>query len=246
MENSSLQQFSPPTWIVRHVLKRPKLCLTLFVLAFSALSLGIPKVKFVNQFERDLPENDPILQTNRRFEEVFGEKDLLMAALVNDAGIYNERTLTKLFELSRDFEEIDGVLPGSIESLCTVKNISSSDSMLDIAPFYEDPPAGEADVSAIRAAVEENFMARGRLAAFDGTATALRADLAPDHDVATVYKQARAIAQQHAGPERLYLTGDSVVDYEVTSSMRRDVAFLFPVSLVLAVAILFAAFRSFN
>ncbi len=240
------QNYRQANWIIRRVLRRPRLTIFLFVLTVLVLSLGIGKVKFVNRFERDLPEDDPILQTNRRFEEVFGERDLLMVALVNEGGIYNEETLTKLFEITRELEEVEGVIPGSVKSLCTVKNISGSDSVLDIGPFFEEPPRTEEEVAKIRESVENNFMARGRLVSHDGTATVLRANLASDHDVAKVYEQTRAIAQKYSGPERMYITGDTVVDYEVTSSMRKDVAMLFPVALILAVAILLVAFRRFG
>jgi hydrophobe/amphiphile efflux-3 (HAE3) family protein len=145
--------------------------------------------------------------------------------------------------MTQELEDIDGVLAGSVKSLCTVKNIAATDGGLDLAPFSEYPPEKSEEVSRVREAVDDNFMARGRLAALDGTAVVLRADLAPDHDVATVYAQARAIADKYSDPERVYLTGDTIVDHEVTSSMRVDVAFLFPAALALAVIILFAAFR---
>lgn len=232
--------------MIAHVLRRPRAMLIIYISIVFVLSLGITRVKFENQFGRDLPDNDPIRQTNKRLEDVFGERDLLLAALVNDDGIYNQQTLAKLSEITSELEDVDGVLAGSVKSLCTVKNISASDSELNIAPFYEEPPADEQETAHVHEAVEENFMARGRLAALDGTAVGIRADLAPDHDVEKLYEQTRAIADKYAGPERIYLSGDSIVDYEVTNLMRRDVTFLFPVALLLAVAILFAAFRRFR
>ncbi len=232
--------------MMTYILRRPRLVLSIYIGIVLMLSLGITRVKFENQFGRDLPENDPIRQTNKRFEDVFGERDLLLAALVNDAGIYNPRSLTKLSDMTSELEDVDGVVAGSVKSLCTVKNISATDLALNIAPFYEEPPADEEEAARVHEAVEGNFMARGRLAALDGTAAGIRADLAPGHDVGKLYEQTRLIADKYAGPERIYLTGDSIVDYEVTCSMRRDVTFLFPTALLLAVAILFAAFRRFR
>ncbi|UCD58726.1 MAG: MMPL family transporter, partial [Candidatus Hydrogenedentota bacterium] len=232
--------------LVQLVLRNPKLTAAVFVCAVLILSLGIAKVEFVNQIERDLPETDPILETNRRFEEVFGEEDLLMVALVNDEGIYNVRTLTKLLEITRELEEVNGVIAGSVKSLCTVNNISASGFGLHIAPFFENPPRTEEEVSGIKKAVAHNRISHGRLVSRDGTATVLRANLAPDHEVEKVYEQTRSIATRYSGPERIYVTGDTIVDYEVTGSIRKDLAILFPASLLLAVAILFIAFQRFG
>jgi len=229
----------------QYFLSHPRVIVAVFVLISLFLSIGITKVQFVNQFERDLPEVDPIFQTNRRLEEVFGEKDLLMVALVNDGGIYNTGTLAKLFEMSRELEDMDGVVPGSVKSLCTVKNISGSDSALDIGPFIEEPPDSEEGVAQIRAAVEQNALAQGRLVSLDGTATIIRGHLEAGHDVEHVYRELHALKEKYSGPERIHITGDTIVDYEVTSSMRKDIAWLFPVALILAVGILFGAFRRF-
>lgn len=201
------------------------------------------KVEFVNQLERDLPENDPILRTNRRFEEIFGERDLLMMALVNDEGTSNRKTLTKLLAITREVEGVQGVIPGSVKSLCTVKNIRSAESGLDIAPFFEEKPLTDHEALRIRELTESNFMACGRLVSSDGPAVALRASLVPGHDMAKLHKQMHAIADKYSGPERIFVAGDMLVDYEVTSSMRKDVAILFPISLLLVVGILIPAFR---
>ncbi|MBI5118625.1 RND family transporter [Candidatus Poribacteria bacterium] len=236
---NSLATLAIPDRILRH----PKIAVVAFVLATLVLSLGIVRVQFVNQFERDLPEDDPILRTNRRFEEIFGERDLLMMALVNDEGIYNRKTLTKLLAITREVEGVQGVIPGSVKSLCTVKNIRSEESGLDVAPFFEEAPLTDEEALRVRELTESNFMSCGRLVSSDGTAVALRASLVPGHNVAKLHKQMRAIADRYSGPERIFVTGDTLVDYEVTSSMRKDVAILFPISLLLVVGILIPAFR---
>ena len=233
----------PEPRLVRWAIGFPKSAAAAFIVLAVALSFGLTRVKFETRFGRDLPQSDPFLQTNLRFEEVFGEKDLLMVGLVNDDGIYNTQTLAKILAISDALEKVEGVIPGSVKSICSVKNISASESVLGIGPFFEEPPRSEEEVKRIRAAVEENFMARGRLVSDDATTTVLRASLESDHDVERMYEEVRAIADAYAGPERIYLAGDTVIDYEVTSSMIKDVTMLFPASLLLAVVILLAAFR---
>ena len=91
----------------RIVLRRPTLTLAVVLIATLYVGSGVRFLETLNNQDSELPKSDPIVRTNDRLKDVFGDKaDLLIG--IESADVFTPGTLRKVLEIS---EQLKGCLP---------------------------------------------------------------------------------------------------------------------------------------
>ena len=78
------------------ITRYPKTILFLMAIITGYMGFGITKLQTRNNYDADLPANDPIIMTDNRFSEIFGKKDNLLIG-IESHNIYDANTLEKIF-----------------------------------------------------------------------------------------------------------------------------------------------------
>lgn len=221
----------------------PRAVLTLMGILTVVVGSGITKIETRNNYDSDLPPDDPIIATNDRLEEVFGEKDVVMIGLrTND--IFNVQTLQKIASVSEELKQVEGVIEDQITSLATLTNIKGREWGLAVGPFMESVPETEEEIALLRSDVQANALIYGKLVSRDFSSTVITANIERGYDQATVYNQVEAIAKKYAGPEQMYTNGEPVMEQEIDLGIQKDVSTLLPFALLLVLIGFFISFRS--
>lgn len=221
----------------------PRAVLTLMGILTVVVGSGITKIETRNNYDSDLPPDDPIIATNDRLEEVFGEKDVVMIGLrTND--IFNVQTLQKIASVSEELKQVEGVIEDQITSLATLTNIKGREWGLAVGPFMESVPKTEEEIALLRSDVQANALIYGKLVSRDFSSTVITANIERGYDQATVYNQVEAIAKKYAGPEQMYTNGEPVMEQEIDLGIQKDVSTLLPFALLLVLIGFFISFRS--
>lgn len=229
--------------VARVVTKWPKPVLLFSLLATLLAGSGLADLTIRTNQDADLPEDDPIIATKNRIDEIFGDRKGVMIGLQADS-IYTTETLSKVAAITRELEKVDYVVVDQVESLTTVNNISAYDWGLEVGPFIREVPDSQEQLESLRDAVERNRMANGRLVSEDGGFTVISAQIEEGYDQGSLYNQVYEIVEKYQGPENIVVTGDPIFTEEIDRGIQTDTSVLVPLALVLIMVGLFLAFRN--
>ncbi len=221
----------------------PKATLTAVMVLTLYIGFGIGKLETRNNYDSDLPKNDPIIITNDRFKKVFGDKDVVMIG-IRTADIFNRQTLQKIALISEELKNVKGIIEDQIFSLSTLNNIKGRDWGLEVGPFMEFVPKTIDEINQLRNDVQSNDLIYGKLVSKDFSSTVITANIERGFDQATVYNQVQEIVKKYEGPEQIYPNGEPIMQQEIDLGIQRDVSILLPFALILVLIGFLISFRS--
>src|SRR5262245_31861821 len=165
----------------RIVTERPALTLAAVLLATAYVGSGLRYLETLNNWDSELPKSDPIVQTNDRLKEVFGDKaDLLIGIEAED--VFTPGTLRKVIDLSEQLKGVEGVIEDEIVSLSAVNNIEGREWGLEVGPVLKDVPETPEAIARLKETVQGNALLNGKLVSTDGTLTVIQANVDKSRD----------------------------------------------------------------
>ena len=204
---------------------------------------GLKKLEMKNNYESDLPEKDDIISQNKHFEDIFGKRDELIVVICS-ADILNPRTLRKIHDITERIKEIPGVLPYDTWSLSTIDYVGFSRGTLKAGPLMRNIPETESEINALREEINDDVTIYGRIVSSDFTRALIIAHLDENYKQSAVADEAERIIGGCQGPESIYLLGDPIIGEEVDRAIEEDIKRLFPLALLLMLALFFLFFRT--
>lgn len=227
------------------VIKYSKLIIAVTLILTIFFCYGISKLEVASNFKDDLPVNDPIVQTESYFQEIFGKKDLVIIGIENISTIYNTSTLQKVKEISEEIKHLKGIIEDEVISLSTANNIKWRDWRLEVGVFMKDVPQTEDELNQLKKDVLGNDMFYGRLVSKDETMTTIFANMKKmsgkekDRLVEEIYN----LTKRYEWPERFYFGGDPIGNYEIERGIQHDFNRLMPFALLLILIGFYISFR---
>ena len=229
----------------RIVTERPGLTLAVVLLATLYVGSGVRFLETLNNQDSELPKSDPIVRTNDRLKEVFGDTaDLLVGIETDD--IFNPGTLRKVMELSEALKGVEGVIEDEIVSLSAINNIEGDESGLQVGPVLEEVPETPEAIARLKATVRANPLLDGKLVSKDGTLTVIHANVEKGQSEDELYRQVFALVDRFSGPERIHVAGGAIQPPEVDHGIQSDLQLLLPIVLVMTLFGFYLCFRTWR
>lgn len=235
-------------WLVGH----PAWTLGGIALITLVFALFLPRLGFQADYSQMLPAGDPVVAEYDRARDLFGSQSLFMLAVVAEESgtLFDLPSLTKLYRITDELQQFvdEGLLEDVISPL-TVDIVQGSATAITVRPILSGPPRNEEDVTTFRQTVLEERLVRDTLFLADGSAAVLVLKAHPDLEddeqaMGKVLAHLESLAAHHGGPESFYVSGDAAFLVYVNRYMRKDLAFLLPVVILVVVAVLFVSFRT--
>jgi len=211
-----------------------------------------PGIEFFSDLEGMLPQDDPVVKRFEETKEDFGSQSIVLIAMAAPEGesVFTLSTLQKLYATTLELEtlEAEGLLEDVI-SPTSVDVVQGTDVALIVGPILSAPPETEEDVIAFRHEILAERQLLGFIILEDESAAAIILKVHPDIEgdqveIDGVMKRINAILARNEGPEQFYVTGDTPLIFYASSYMRKDLGFLFPIVVLVVMAVLFVSFRS--
>jgi len=209
---------------------------------------------FIPQLEKDtrsdafMPPDHPALVYRNQLKEIFGLKDPMVIAVVNEGehGVFNPQTLELVAWLTQRVEELEFIDPDRITSLATENDIMGTEDGMQVAPFFEEPPPTQAQANQVREAVMDFPLYLGSLVARDGSATLIVAELLNQSRAQQVYAVLLALAKEAPtqASETIYIAGEGAVSGYMGAYIDADAQRLNPIAALIITLVLFIAFRT--
>ena len=212
MKTKNNKAFKFFNWVTAHYI----VILSLSMLLFIAVALFIPKMTKDTRYDAFLPKDDAVLVYRNQVKEIFGLKDPMVIAVVNDEeeGVFTKETLQLVYELSDKLKGIPGVDPDQITSLSTENNIVGTDDGIMVEPFFELEGLNEVKAKEVARAIDNFELYQGSLVSKDHSTTLVVAEMLDSYDRKQheVYNAITELLKSYnSNKEELYLAGEGAV-----------------------------------
>ncbi len=220
--------------------------LLLVVIAITGVFIFAMKsnTRMETNLDKYMPQQHPAFVYSNQAEELFGIKDGIIFAIENDDGIYNEGTLQKIKDLTKDLQKMDGIEKSDVTSLYTADNIVGSEYGMEVNAFYSRVPKTEEKLMQLRDEVRSNSMIYGRLVSLDETATIIIAEIDDYVFTEDFYNEVLALADSYEGPETLYVAGIPIVEGTLGKLAPKDMKTMAPIVIGIIIIVLLMILRS--
>lgn len=214
------------------------------VLVVTALfASAIPKIRFEQDFEAFLPQDDPAVIALHRAEERYGDQKLFMVAVEADDTIFKPETLQKLKEMEELFEQIPEV--DEVRGPTNSQVIYGTETAITVATALPEIPQTPEEIEAYKERVLGDRLLRGVVISEDEKAAGILIRLKPgEEDTVGIVNRVLEIAERYQGPERIYVGGMPRLNQFIAESMRKDLMVFFPVMMLVIVMVLYLSFNS--
>lgn len=221
--------------------------ITLGVIAIITLGflVFIPRLRTDTDFTNYLSKDDPAVQAMDRAEDRFGSQDLLMIALLNESGIFNTETLTKVQQIQTDLVAVTDV--DEVIGPLNAQVITGTENALNVGPaaLKEAVPQTQDEMKAYRERVMASNTVRDYIISSDGKAAVITIKLRVGADNTEAAKQIVSIVDRYnSGSDKIYITGLPYMTLVITQWMSKDLRILLPLVILVIVVILYISFWS--
>ncbi len=231
--------------IVEFSVDHPRLVIVLSIVISLALAAFFPKAVIDTDPKHMLPVSSPVRQYNDKVEKDFGlHADVIVLGIVNENGIANRETLSRIVAFTGKIQDIPGVIAVDVVSLSTIDDIESQGEDLVVHPVLRDIPGTDDELKDFRGTLLSNPLFVNRIVSGDGTATAIYVPIEPGANGKEIADRIRQILPTESSGDQYYLAGDPVARDTFGSQMFRQMGLFSPIAgLVLCIAV-WLMFRS--
>lgn len=220
----------------------PWLVISVHLALLAVMAVGISSLTLRNNDDADLPADDPIVQTNDRFEEIFGSKDRVLVSLESEDA-FSVASLTATREIADAFVGLPWVVGNEIKSLATIKNIEASAEGLEVGTLYGAGALTPDAAATVRHQAVSNPLIQGRVVSEDGKASLILVNVVRGSDQAQVFEDTYRILEPYRATFNVRIIGDLILSEAIDRGIQSDALLLFPLAVLLQLAILFVVFR---
>lgn len=180
-ENSSIKT-SVLEDVVSHLIRRRWAWLTALVLATAALAVPAARVGVDNAVDVWFVKGDPALESYHRFQETFGNDEVVVVGVVADRGVFEAATLDRLRVLTTRLEAVTGV--ARVLSVSNVRMLEGGLGTLEVRPAMPaSGPITDADAAALKVRIDGDPLLRERVVKGDGKVALVFAQMAAMADI---------------------------------------------------------------
>ncbi|MDR1636789.1 MAG: MMPL family transporter [Treponema sp.] len=219
-----------------------------FLTVFFALALL--RAELDNNNIRFVPENDEARLTSKYIDDTFGSSLFILVGLERDQGtIFDPGFLELIRSYVNRIEDIEIV--GDVNSIMDSDYIAGEGDTIVVEKLVgEDFSGSPQDIAKLKERLLSWDLYRNALYSADFSATQILVPLEIDSEDAgkpefiEEYMQVRDIAREMFRDEaRVYVTGIPVISVTISESMRKDLAVLIPLVVLVVLTVLFLSFR---
>jgi len=184
--------------------------LVLSFVSFVAL-LQYPRMKVDTDPENMLSSDEFVRIFHNQTKKEFSLYDFIVLGIVNNRnvnGVFNIETLSKIYNITKKIEKIDGVISYELISPATKDDIEPAGlGTVRFKWLMREPPKTKKEALHIRDRVMANPVFYGTLVSEDGKALCIYVPIKKKDMSYRISRQIRKIVSEYKGNEKYYMTG---------------------------------------
>jgi len=217
--------------------------ITVAITAFFAAQF--PNMKIDTDPENMLPENEPNRVFDMQTKEDFDLSDFIAVGVVAEDGAFKPDLLNRIYRITGEIEEIEGVIVDDILAPSTVDDIrQGSGGAIVIRTLMEDEIETQQEADYILGRIKANPVLRGKLASDDGKAIAVFVPIESKDMSHRIAAEITEITKKYGGNEKYHIAGLPVAEDSFGSEMFSQMAYSAPAAMLIIFLLMILFFRN--
>jgi len=212
------------------------------------LGLQLPRIQIDTDPENMLPGHQPERMFHDEVEKRFNLYDVVVVGAVNETdpnGIYNVKSLSALYTLTKEILNLNGVVSPDLMSLSEADNITQGEqNTLRFEWMMKDAPTSQVQVEQIRTAVERLPLLRNTLVSGDGKAAAIYVPIESKDLSYDISQQIKQLTDKLDSDDNYYITGLPVAEDTFGHDMFLQMGISAPLAGLMIFLLMWYFFRS--
>jgi len=231
-----------------YALKRNKQVMVICGLCVLVSLVQLPRIKVDTDPENMLPADAPVRVFHRSVKKEFSIYDMVVLGITNEKnpqGVFNVDTLTKIYLITEEIKDIDGVISREVIAPSTKDNIEQGGiGMVKFNWLMAQPPQSEEDALRVKREAQDHPMFKGSVVSADGKALAIYVPIERKDLSYEVAERIRAICRKYLGQEHYYITGLPVANDQFGVEMFKQMAVSAPLAGLVIFLLMWWFFKS--
>jgi len=231
-------------------IRRPLTLMVIMVVFILALASQLPRFTVDTDPENMLSPDQPSRVFHHHVKDYFSLYDMVVVGVVNDTdpdGVFNPHTLSRIYDLTREIEQIDGVVRPEIMSLATVDNITQDGpGVVRFEWMLSKPPKTREEAKALGASAMRLPMINGTIVSEDSKAAGIYVPIYDKNDGHRIASRIEGIVANYSGDEKYYITGLPVAEATFGVEMFKQMGIAAPLAMLIIFLMMLLFFRSIS
>ncbi|MFC1703757.1 RND family transporter [Candidatus Omnitrophota bacterium] len=220
--------------IMNIFLNRPKWVIGITIFLVIAAASQFPRITVDTDPENMLSENEFVRVFHHEVKKEFALYDFVVVGIVNEAhddGVFNVATLNKIYQITENIKDIDGVIAREVIAPSTKDNIRQGGIGTVVFEWLmKEPIAAEEEARLIRDEAKDNPMFYGTMVSENGKALCLYVPIEAKNMSYRVSQEIFKIVEPIQGEEKYYITGLPVAEDTFGVEMFKQMALSAPLA----------------
>jgi predicted RND superfamily exporter protein/outer membrane lipoprotein-sorting protein len=229
-------------------LKHPKAVMFAVAILMIAAASQVPRISVDTDPENMLPPDQAARVFHNQVKKDFTLWDMIVVGVVNEKhtdGIFNPTTLTRVHDLTREIQKIDGVIRHDLMSLSSVDNISQDGpGVVRFEWMMAEAPQTVEQAHAIRDAAKRLPTIEGSIVSEDSRAVGIYVPIQDKNESHRIATEIEEIIAGFSGDERYFITGLPVAEDTFGVEMFRQMGIAAPLAGLIIFLLMWFFFRS--
>ncbi|RME29464.1 MAG: RND transporter, partial [Candidatus Zixiibacteriota bacterium] len=230
--------------ITEFSIKHPWVVIGIAVVITAFFAMQFPKIKIDTDPENMLKADEPVRLFHHVTKRDFNLHDFIAVGVVRKPTAFTADLLNRIYRITAEIEEIDGVIVDDIMAPSTVDDIKQgAGGLLVIEPLMGDEVETDAEAQYIYHRILDNPILRGKLASDDGQAIALFVPIESKDMSHRIAGQIKDIIKRLGGDAEYHLAGLPLAEDSFGAEMFAQMVYSAPAAMIIIFLLLFAFFR---
>jgi predicted RND superfamily exporter protein len=227
-------------------INHPWIVISIVAVITLFFAFQLPNIKIDTDPENMLAADEPVRVFDHEVKEEFGIHDFIAVGVIVEDGAFNQKTLTNVYNIIEEVQDIDGVIAGDIMAPSTVDDIKqTSDGILKVETLLEDEPESDEDAQYVLGRIKGNPILKGKLGSDDGKALAMFIPIESKNMSYRISQEITAIVNKYKLPnENYYIAGLPVAQDSFGAEMFKQMAISAPMAGAIIFLLMFLFFRN--
>ncbi|MCK5126229.1 MAG: MMPL family transporter [candidate division Zixibacteria bacterium] len=225
--------------------KHPLMVIGIIVILTGVFAFQLTGMQIDTDPENMLPVDEPVRIFHSQTKEEFGMHDFLAVGVVRENGAFNADQLQRIYRITEEITEIEGVIADDIMAPSLVDDIrQGGGNTLIIAPLMEEAPETDEEAQYILGRINDNPVLKGKLASEDGKALALFIPIESKDMSHRIAGEIKAITDKYGDGGEYFIAGLPVAQDSFGKEMFGQMVFSAPMAGLIIFLLMFMFFKN--
>ncbi len=233
--------------VIEYAIDHPKVIVATTIIFVIAAIVQFPKIKVDTDPENMLPEDAPVRIFHHMVKKEFTIYDFIVLGIVNEKnpnGVFNVKTLTNVYNITKEIARLKGVVGPEIIAPSTKDDVENGGlGAVTFKWLMGKPPKTDKEALHIRDRALANPLFRNTMVSEDGKVLALYIPIERKDLSYEIKKKIQKIIAKYPSNDKYYFTGLPIAEDQFGAEMFKQMAISAPLAGLVIFLLMWAFFK---